>query len=158
MLKFRALSLRDSAKAQSSTQKQDIDEIVGHEYPKQRTINTKFALILSVTLLLLAGTLITAIIITRGDVLYDQQRAVLLSLYESTSGVNWTSTHGWFSSDSYYSWEGITCRDENIIKILQVKFNEFNERTYRFRNGSFDIVISETTIKSEAQFHRQLGS
>jgi Leucine-rich repeat (LRR) protein len=111
--KFIALELKLNHQHQSK----DIDEM-GHEYPKQRTINTKLALVLSATLLLLAGTLMTAIImISRGDVQNDQQRAVLLSLWESTSGVNWTSSHGWFSSDSYCSWEGITCHDKNIIKI-----------------------------------------
>jgi hypothetical protein len=78
----------------------------------------KMALI--TTILLAVLTIATS---TTGAV--DAERAVLMALYDSTDGENWTNSTGWGTGDPYCSWYGVTC-DAGIVTELTLISNHLS--------------------------------
>jgi hypothetical protein len=48
---------------------------------------------------------------------------VLMALYESTNGDDWSDNSGWGTKRDICKWHGLTCNDERSVKQLELSQN-----------------------------------
>jgi DNA-binding SARP family transcriptional activator len=48
---------------------------------------------------------------------YSTDHNVLIALYESTDGENWTVSEGWNSDESHCNWYGVKCAADVVVKL-----------------------------------------
>ncbi|KAL9987491.1 hypothetical protein ACROYT_G001807 [Oculina patagonica] len=56
----------------------------------------------------------------------EQERKVLLHIYNSTNGQQWYKSDGWNRSTSHCSWYGITCHNNSYIKTIVLAYNNLD--------------------------------
>ncbi|MCK5888844.1 MAG: leucine-rich repeat domain-containing protein [Methylococcales bacterium] len=57
-----------------------------------------------------------------------EERAALISLYQTTSGNNWRRNEGWLGvAGTECDWDGVTCIDEKVAR-LQLRWNNLSGR------------------------------
>ena len=53
----------------------------------------------------------------------EEQRAVLVEIYNSMGGDSWTRSDGWMEGTDYCGWYGVTCDDDGNVIRLQLYWN-----------------------------------
>ena len=56
----------------------------------------------------------------------DQEREVLLDIYEATNGKQWYNKAAWNSSTSHCAWYGITCHNNTYVKTIVLAYNNLD--------------------------------
>ena len=56
----------------------------------------------------------------------NQEREVLLDIYEATNGKQWYETTAWNSSTSHCDWYGITCHNNTYVKTIVLAYNNLD--------------------------------
>ena len=56
----------------------------------------------------------------------NQEREVLLDIYEATNGKQWYETTAWNSSTSHCDWYGITCHNNTYVKTIVLSYNNLD--------------------------------
>ena len=56
----------------------------------------------------------------------NQEREVLLDIYEATNGKQWYNTTAWNSSTTHCAWYGITCHNNTYVKTIVLAYNNLD--------------------------------
>lgn len=56
----------------------------------------------------------------------NQEREVLLDIYEATNGKQWYNTTAWNSSTTHCAWYGITCHSNTYVKTIVLAYNNLD--------------------------------
>ena len=56
----------------------------------------------------------------------NQEREVLLDIYEATNGKQWYNTTAWNSSTTHCAWYGITCHNNTYVKSIVLVYNNLD--------------------------------